>query len=122
MKKNVEGAKFVIAIISDGAGVAGNGYFERPFCLKELRWAKAAGTYIQPVIDEADKTRVAEFIGMAPDDLKKVQDIDFVDVCSAHAVAMPAQSLSSLTLVRAMHADEHDRQGLLGGRSEEDHR
>ena len=37
MQKNVEGAKFVIAIISDGAGVEGNGYFERPFCLKELR-------------------------------------------------------------------------------------
>ena len=88
----------------------------------ELRCAFDKKKHVQPVILQEDKTRVGEFVSMAPDDLKKVQDIDFVDVCSAHAVAMPAQSLSSLTLVRAMHADEHDRQGLLGGRSEEDNR
>ena len=79
MKKNVEGAKFVIAIISDGAGVKGNGYFERPFCLKELRWAKAAGTYIQPIVDSTDKSRIGEFLGMAPDDLKYLGSVDFVD-------------------------------------------
>ena len=79
MKKNVEGAKFVIAIISDGAGVKGNGYFERPFCLKELRWAKAAGTYIQPIVDSTDKSRIGEFLGMAPADLKDLGSVDFVD-------------------------------------------
>ena len=79
MQKNVEGAKFVIAIISDGAGVEGNGYFERPFCLKELRWAKAAGTYIQPIVDSTDKSRIGEFLGMAPDDLKDLGSVDFVD-------------------------------------------
>ena len=79
MKKNVEGAKFVIAIISDGAGVEGNGYFERPFCLKELRWAKAAGTYIQPIVDSTDKSRIGEFLGMAPADLKDLGSVDFVD-------------------------------------------
>ena len=70
MKHNVENAKFVIAIISDGAGVPGNAYFERKFCVSELRWARAAGTYIQPVIDVADKSRVAEFLAMAPEDLR----------------------------------------------------
>ncbi len=79
MKKNVEGAKFVIAIISDGAGVKGNGYFERPFCLKELRWALAAGKHIQPVVDSADKGRIGELMGMAPDDLQFPLNVDFVD-------------------------------------------
>ena len=79
MQKNVEGAKFVIAIISDGAGVEGNGYFERPFCLKELRWAKTAGKYVQPIVDSTDKSRIGEFLGMAPDDLKDLGSVDFVD-------------------------------------------
>ena len=78
-QKNVEGAKFVIAIISDGAGVEGNGYFERPFCLKELRWAKTAGKYVQPIVDSTDKSRIGEFLGMAPDDLKDLGSVDFVD-------------------------------------------
>ena len=60
-------------------GVKGNGYFERPFCLNELRWAKAAGTYIQPIVDSTDKSRIGEFLGMAPDDLKDLGSVDFVD-------------------------------------------
>jgi len=80
MQKAVEGAKFVIAIISDGAGVKGNAYFERDFCLKELRWAKAAGKYIQPVVDGADKGRIGEFLDMAPDDLRDLGSVDFVDL------------------------------------------
>ncbi len=53
--------------------------FSRPFCLKELRWAKAAGTYIQPIVDSTDKSRIGEFLGMAPDDLKDLGSVDFVD-------------------------------------------
>ena len=76
----MEGAKFIIAIISDGAGVAGNGYFERPFCLKELRWAKAARKYVQPVVDVSDKGRIGELLEMAPDDLRDLGSVDFVDI------------------------------------------
>ena len=78
MKKNVEGAKFVIAIISDGAGVEGCAYFERPFCVKELRWAKAAGKYIQPVVDASDKDNIGPFMNMAPDDLQFLRSVDFI--------------------------------------------
>ena len=78
MKKNVEGAKFVIAIISDGAGVEGCAYFERPFCIKELRWAKAAGKYIQPVVDASDKDNIGPFMNMAPDDLQFLRSVDFI--------------------------------------------
>ena len=60
MQEAVENSAFVIAIISDGAGVPGNAYFERPFCLKELRWALDKGKFIQPVVDAADKTRIGE--------------------------------------------------------------
>ena len=49
----------------------------------ELRHAFDKEKHVQPVILQEDKTRVGEFVSMAPDDLKKVQDIDFVDVCSA---------------------------------------
>ena len=83
----MSGAKFVIAIISDGAGVAGNAYFERDFCLKELRWAKAAGRYIQPVVDGADKGRIGEFLGMAPDDLRDLGSVDFVDLNQTETIA-----------------------------------
>jgi len=44
MERAVKEAKFIIAIISDV-------YFERAFCLKELRWAKNAEKFIQPVND-----------------------------------------------------------------------
>ena len=78
MQRAVENSRFVIAIISDGAGVEGCAYFERPFCVKELRWAKAAGKYIQPVVDASDKDNIGPFMNMAPDDLQFLRSVDFI--------------------------------------------
>ena len=61
-------------------GKEGTGYFERPFCQSELRWAKAAGKPAQPVVDAADKTRIGEFLGQAPDDLRDLGSIDFIEL------------------------------------------
>jgi len=88
MQEGIENSTAVLAIVSDGAGVAGNAYFERPFCLKELRWAKANGTHIQPVVLDEDKKRITELLdgnpetGLpgAPDDLRDLGSVDFVDV------------------------------------------
>ena len=38
------------------------------------------GAATQPVVHLNDKTRIGTFIGMAPDDLKKIGGIDFVDL------------------------------------------
>ena len=106
MKEGVENSMVVLAVITgtgpdDKSGAHPGGlrihsariepplkmrltaYFKRDFCLMELRHAFDKEKHVQPVILQEDKTRVGEFVSMAPDDLKKVQDIDFVDVCSA---------------------------------------
>ena len=81
MKEAVENCGVVIAILSgNGPGEAGAAYFERDFCVKELRWAKQAGTRIQPVVDMLDKPRVAEFFAAAPEDLRHLRSIDVVDL------------------------------------------
>ena len=54
--------------------------------MKELRWAKKAGTRIQPVINVLYKTRIGEFLGAAPDDLRgMIGGIDFVDLNTGDA-------------------------------------
>ena len=55
-----------------------NAYFNRMFCVGELRWAREAGVPIQPVMSAEDKTRVGVFLGQAPDDLKDLSDTDFI--------------------------------------------
>ena len=91
MKKAVTNSKFIIAVISDGQGEQGCAYFERPFCLKELRWAKEAGIFIQPVITNEDKNRVNAFLNGgtyedgtrfegAPEDLSDLIKVDMVDL------------------------------------------
>ena len=39
-----------------------NRYFERPLCVKELKWAIAAGKYIVPVVTAADKPNIGTYI------------------------------------------------------------
>ena len=57
-----------------------NAYFQREYCLKELRWAKSANKFIQPVVDTGDKGRIGELLKMAPDDLRDLGKVDFVDL------------------------------------------
>ena len=56
----------------------GNGYFDRPFCLKELRWAIASGKYVQPVIDSVDKTKIGQLMEAAPRFLQGLSSVDWV--------------------------------------------
>ena len=91
MQKAVNTSKFVIAILCDGQGQQGCAYFEREFCLKELRWAKQAKKFIQPVLMDEDKTRInvllnggaypdtTRFEG-APKDLRDLGSVDMVDL------------------------------------------
>ena len=91
MQKAVNTSKFVIAVLCDGQGERGCAYFERPFCLKELRWARKAGKFIQPVLMDEDKTRInvllnggaypdtTRFEG-APKDLRLLGSVDMVDL------------------------------------------
>ena len=80
MEEGVVNSTVVLAIITDDGG-AGNAYFERPFCVQELRWAVAAGRFIQPVVDVADKGRIGELLSKAPGDLKGlIGGTDFIDL------------------------------------------
>ena len=54
--------------------------FERPFCLKELRWAVQAHVPIQPILRVEDKQRIGEFLAQAPDDLKYLGGVDWIDL------------------------------------------
>eukprot|EP00854_Cymbomonas_tetramitiformis_P011434 gene11434-13514_t len=78
MEEGVRKSSTLIAIISDGNGVKGNSYFERAYCLKELRWAIDANICIQPVVRAEDKKRIGEFVAAAPDDLKVIGSINII--------------------------------------------
>ena len=80
MQEAVENSHAVLAVMTgDGPNDEG-AYLNRPFCLKELRWAFEKGTHVQPVVHLEDKKCIGEFIEMAPADLKRIGSIDFVDL------------------------------------------
>ena len=85
MKEAVEQSRVVVAVVTGDGPEDEYAYLKREFCQSELRWAVAAGTYVQPVVDTKDKGRIGEFIRMAPDDLKWLGSIDFVDVRGGHS-------------------------------------
>ena len=87
--------RWVVAIVSGGDGCADaetctcvaalaewpskcHAYFNRPFCVNELRWAREAGVRIQPVMSAEDKSRVGVFLAQAPADLKDLGNTDFI--------------------------------------------
>ena len=80
MQEAVENSHVVLAVITGDGPDDENAYLNRPFCLKELRWAFEKGTHVQPVVDLEDKKRIGEFTKMAPADLKRIGSIDFVDL------------------------------------------
>ena len=80
MQEGVHNAKCVIAIITGCDGTPGTSYFERPFCLKELRWAADAGVFVQPVIQVDDKSRILELMRPAPEDQQYLIKVDWVDL------------------------------------------
>ena len=80
MQEAVENSMVVLAVITGDGPNDDNAYFNRPFCVSELRWRFKAGKHLQPIVHLDDKKRIGTFIGMAPDDLKRVGSIDFIDL------------------------------------------
>ena len=80
MQEAVENSHAVLAVMTGDGPDDEDAYLNRPFCLKELRWAFEKGTHVQPVVDLEDKKRIGEFTKMAPADLKRIGSIDFVDL------------------------------------------
>lgn len=93
MRAGVESSDCVIAIITgpaldpDNPAVPpeANAYFNRPFCVSELRWAIKSGIKIIPVVRVADKGRVGELMALAPPDLKCLSNIEFVELIRSDA-------------------------------------
>ena len=81
MKEAAQNSKCIIAIVTgshvrrESVSAVGerpelNAYFNRPYCVSELRWAREVGVPIQPVVRMGDKQRIGELLGFAPPDLK----------------------------------------------------
>lgn len=80
MKEAVENSLVVIALLTVGPGEK-DAYLAREYCLKELRWAFAAGVRVQTVMDMRDKPRFQALVEPAPDEIKeKLKDIECVDL------------------------------------------
>ena len=75
MKEGVKNSKCCIVIMTDK-------YFTRPFCLKELAWAREAQVPVLPIVHVEDKPRIYELIQIAPsDDIREfIQSIDILHV------------------------------------------
>ena len=85
MEEGVRNSRCVIAILTGPVpGEPGTAYMEREFCLKELRWALQFGTPIQPVVSVDDKRQIGDFIQSAPEDLRMIGNIDFIDLNRSH--------------------------------------
>jgi hypothetical protein len=79
MKEGAQNSRCVIAVVTGPVTrekpgkdeqPEDNAFFRRNFCVGELRRAKDAGVPIQPVLRADDKTRIGEFLGLAPADLQ----------------------------------------------------
>ena len=79
MEEGVRNSQCVIAIITQGPDDASH-YFRRPFCVNELRWALEAGVKVQPVVRVEDKGKISDFMSVAPDDLKLLGSIDWLEI------------------------------------------
>ena len=76
MEEGVSQSRTVLIFLSDG-------YFTRPFCVKELRWAKLYGCKLVGVVEKDDRHSPADFgleARRAPADLKHVlADVEFLE-------------------------------------------
>ena len=76
MEEGVSQCRVVLIFLSDS-------YFTRPFCLKELRWAKLYGCVLAGLVEKDTRHGPADFgleMRRAPDDLKHVlADVEFLE-------------------------------------------
>ena len=77
MKEAVENSRCVIAIISGEDPSDKNAYFNRDFCLKELRWAKQADTLVQPTVAAENKDRISAMMQLVPVDLQHLKGVNW---------------------------------------------
>jgi O-acetyl-ADP-ribose deacetylase (regulator of RNase III) len=88
MQEAAQNSRCIVAVITGverPGDPAENAYFQREYCVKELRWARAAGVPIQPVMLPEDKKRIGEFLGQAPADLKGLGAVDFIHLDRSRA-------------------------------------
>jgi hypothetical protein len=76
MEEGVKNSNCLIAIVSGPAG-HDMAYFKRPFCLRELRWAKYAEISIVPVVSAEDKRYITEFFADIPADLEYLKSVNW---------------------------------------------
>jgi hypothetical protein len=92
MREAAQNSKCIVAVVTgpcfapddlERSGDAEkNSYFQRPYCMNELRWAREVGVPIQPIIRREDKGRIGDFLAQAPQDLKDLGGVDFKAVDS----------------------------------------
>ncbi len=83
MQEGVKLSRCVVAIVSGPASSQPSddtAYFQRDFCLQELRWAVEAKLPIQPVVAAEDKQKITEFLSAIPADLHQLKDVDWVHI------------------------------------------
>ena len=88
MEEGVRNSKVVIAIITGKCidsnntteSPINNAYFKRPYCVKELEWAIKYDVQIQPIVQMEDKKKIGKFLDQAPQHLKFLGKIDFIDL------------------------------------------
>jgi len=88
MQKGVEESMYFIAIVgmpepnperpSDPPET--NAYFAREYCVKEMEWAVSAGTIVIPVVHSMNKGNIGAIVRSAPEHLRFIGEIDFIDV------------------------------------------
>ena len=77
MKEAVENSRCVIAIISGEDPTDTDAYFNRDFCLKELRWAKQAEKFVQPIVAAEDKDNISNMMQLVPSDLEYLKGVNW---------------------------------------------
>ena len=88
MKAGVENADVFLAIVTGPCEYPkiptddrmSNAYFCRWYCTEELRFAKEAGVFIQPIVLIQDKPHIGDLMRDAPPDLKDLKNVEFIDV------------------------------------------
>jgi len=78
MEEGVKNSHCVLAILSGPDDTDSNSYFNRTFCVQELKWAQSAGVPIQPVCAAENKKKIGELLSQA--EKKGIQGLGKVDI------------------------------------------
>ena len=101
MQNGVEKSECVIAIIT-GGDTTENRYFQRELCVKELKWAIAAGKPIVPVVTAADKSNIGTYIKEGKSKGIDLSACDFQHVDRSKAKMLHASIATILDVVKIL--------------------